>query len=215
MYLQEYLDRTALLLDNPNDFVLKQAIKLDVIAARAKLIRDQFTNTHTFPVSAIIPLKCLALEEVPSTMCCSIDLGCTVLRSVEKIPRPIDVKDTVNFNFVGSVDFTSEWGWLKPEEISRIKYRKWSSNEIYYTWLDDYIIVLNTLSPKAFSMRYPIANLIEAERLRNCYGEQCLPLEQTVIVEDHWIEPIDKMIFAKYRKPLVDKQIKVDEDEES
>ncbi len=215
MILQKYIDSRALLLDNPNDYVLKESLKVDVIASRAKLIRDQFTNTHTFPQSAIVPLKCLDLEKVPSTDCCSIDLGCYILKSVNKIPRPINVKDTLNFNFVGSVDFTSEWGWLKPEEVGRIKYRKWSSNDIYYTWLNDYIYVFNTLVPKAFSMRYPIANLIEAERIKNCHGESCISLEKTVEIEDEWIEPIDKMIFAKYRKPIKDSQIKLDEDEKS
>jgi len=210
MTLINYIDSRALQLGSPNDYVLKQSLKIDVIAARAKMIRNQFTATKTFPQSAIVALKCLALTKVPSTDCCSVDLGCNILKSTSKIPRPIEVKDTVNFNYVGSVDSKSEWGWIKPEEVRFIKHRKWSSKDIFYTWLNDYIYVFNDLSPKKFTIRYPVADLIEAEALKNCDGEPCISIDYEIEIEDHWINDIDKIILPNYRN-VQDQQIKVDE----
>lgn len=214
MKLDELTDIIAFELKNPDDAVLKEIIKNLIITSRAILIRQEFNKTRVFPESAVLTIRCLPIIEVNSTECCNIDLGCKIIRTEDKLPRLIEVKDTVSFTYVGGVvQFgADEFGYLKPEEVGYIKYRKYSRTRGFYTYLNDYLYIFNKPALEALTVRGPFANLIELANLRSCDNTPCFNIESTIPIEDHWEDAITKMIMMKLQKPI-DSEIAVNKEE--
>lgn len=215
MNLEQLTDIIAIELKDPNNNTLKEVIRNLIISSRSKLIRDEFHKTREFPQAAVIPVNCIPMVEVPSTECCSVNLGCTVLRTSYKIPRPIEVKDTTNFNYVGSINHLSskatEFGYIKPEQISRLKYRKFTSGKIYYTWLADYIYVFNAPALEDITIRYVPVNFLDVMALKTCALIACVE-DSDFIIEAHWEDLITKMILPKLANTPTS-EIKVNDEE--
>lgn len=200
MNLEQLTDIIAIELKDPNNNTLKEVIRNLIISNRSKLIRDEYHKTREFPQGAIISANCIPLVEVPSTECCNIDLGCTILRTSYKIPRPIEVKDTNNFNYVGSINHMSknatEFGFIRPEQINRLFTRKFTSKKIFYSWLNDYIYIINNAALEDITIRYVPVDFLEVMELRTCTNAPCVD-DSDFIIESHWEDLITKMIIPK------------------
>jgi hypothetical protein len=191
------------------DFPTQQIAKELIFTARAALIRRQYEQTGMFPSSALIQL-CLDTVQKSSTECCGVDLGCKVTVSSIQIPVPIDVKDQLIFNYVGSIDGMKEFGYLKPAEIPYVKYRRLSKNLIYYTWINRVLMFINAEGLEKVKLIYVPANPEEALSVSNCSGKPCIDLTDNTFIEDHWEDAITKMVLPKISK-VPEEQISVDE----
>mgnify|MGYP003337230864 CR=1 FL=1 len=131
----------------------------------------------------------IELDKVNSTDCCSTDLGCKILKTSIKIPRPIIVKDVPDFNYVGGVDLNNERriDYILPSEIEWFKYRKYTNKFPYYTYMNDYIYVFNILTLKKIKVRYSPSNPIELFEM-DCSFNMCDPVKinnvKTTISDD-------------------------------
>jgi len=210
MKLSVLTDIIAYELKRPDDAVLKETISNLIISARATLIRQQFVNTKSFSTNALLNL-CVPLETVDSAECCGENLGCKFAVS-EQIPVPIDVKDEINFNFVGSIDGLIGFGYIKPDEMRFIKYRKFSKNLIYYTWMNRRIMIVNKPSIEQVKVRYVPMNPLEFLKYNDCEGKSCFNLDDETFIEDTWEDAITRIIIPKL-KDTKEEQIKINEND--
>lgn len=215
MKLSEQVDIIAYQEKRPDDAELKAVITPLVISARAILMRQEFTKTGRFPQSSILS-TCLSTILVNSTECCDIDLGCKISRSELKIPQPILIKDEINFLFIGGLDLVNAYafGYLKPDEVRHIKSRKFSSNKIFYTYINDYLYFFNDNALEKFKIRYVPSNPLEFLEIKDCCtGECCFDIEDQVFIEDIWEDAITKIVRAKLRGTQ-DPQILINKEKE-
>jgi hypothetical protein len=196
MNLQTFIDSLAAIAGKPFDYPTQELAKNFIISDRAALIRRQFEQTRTFPSSALISL-CIDLEERSSTECCGIDLGCKVVVSTKQIPVPLDVKDEVIFDFVGDVAGLTAYGYIKPNEVPFIKFRKFSGNLPYYTWINRRLVFFNKPALEKAKLRYIPSNPLDAANISDCSGKPCFDIEDTMFIEDHWIDALVKMVAPK------------------
>lgn len=211
MNLGTYIAILADIAGKPFDYPTQVKAKELIITARQALIRQQYTSTMTFPTSAMISM-CVDLEEVNSTECCGVDLGCKIVVTAKKIPLPIDVKDEVIFDFVGDITGMYSFGYLKPSEIPFIKHRKFSAKLKYYSWINGKILLFNNPAMEKLKIRYIPANPVEVIEFNDCAtGKPCFDLEDEAFIEGHWEEAITKMVVPKLIPNYV-RQITLDED---
>jgi hypothetical protein len=212
MNLSTFVDVISSIAKKPFDYPTQELAKHLIITSRAALIRRQYEQTKTFPNSALISL-CVNLEERSSTECCGVDLGCKVVVSDVEIPLPIDVKDELTFDFVGDIIGLNAYGFLKPAEIPFIKYRKFSSKLVYYTWINRRLIFFNLPAGEKAKIRYVPSNPLDAISLLDCSGNPCFDIESNVFIEDHWEDAIVKMVLPKL-VTVKEEQITVNENEQ-
>ena len=126
---------------------LKESIKDSIIDYRAMLIRQDLDN-NTLSYTDYLQSFCIDLEIVSKSEC-PIDT-CTkeqLLRSVQKIPKPLRIKynGRVNFKFVGSITRSISLTFATAYEMQYIEYLPFQDNVIYYTIINGYLYVLNNL----------------------------------------------------------------------
>lgn len=195
--LKEEQDSIAYYAGKPNDNILKEAIKYSILNNLSMLLRREYDKTKRFRSSAIYTLNCVELEKVSSTDCCSIDLGCEILKSTIKIPRPVIVKDLPDFNYVGGIDLTKErrLDYLMPSELEWFKHRTYTNKFPFYTYMNDYIYIFNTLALKAIKVRYTPSNPLDLFEL-GCGGD-CFNLEDDVIIDADLAALIRPMVYQE------------------
>lgn len=209
MKLQTLIEILSAEAQEPFDYPTQVIASELIITARQTLIRQQYEKTKTFPTNALIDF-CFPLVDKSSTECCGLDLGCTFPVSATTIPLPMDVKDSLIFNYVGSVNGMEAFGYLKPDEIKFVKYRKFSSHLKYYTWINRKLIFINAAGLQGAKVRYVPANPLELADVKNCDDKPCFDIEDETFIEGHWEDTITKMVLPKLLRVL-NKQINVDE----
>lgn len=210
MYIQNLMEILAAEVGQPFDYPTQLIARDLAITARATLVRQNYQKTGIFPTSASLSF-CVPFTLKSSTECCGTDLGCELPVS-EVLPVPLDVDDKTLFAFVGGITLkgTKKFGYIKPDEIDLIKFRKFSSHLIYYTWYDRRLVILGDNALEKAKVRYVPSNPIEVLDFRTCDNKPCYDLETFVFIEDNWRDTITKMVIPELRL-ILNQQVPVDE----
>lgn len=126
-------------INQPFNFMLLQRVKFHVKHLRAKFIRQDFERN---PISRNIVMTYVDnLIKVDELDNCIIDIGCTILRTKNKVPKPVQLKGEL-FQYVGSVNYAAgAWGEITPNELETIRYNIWTSKKTRFHYTNDYIYV--------------------------------------------------------------------------
>jgi hypothetical protein len=143
MTLNQYADYiVGDIYKEPLTHTLRERVKFAIKFLAAVFIRrdaernpisDQYLLTYNFK-----------LKKVDQLDTCAAALGCSVLRSVNKIPKPVRMNTDSDFVFVGSLD-SKVWARVRFHELLYTKANKYNSKEIRYDYLQGYIYVFNNL----------------------------------------------------------------------
>lgn len=195
--LKEEVDSISYFAGKPNDNILKEAIKLSIVNSLSMLLRREYDKTKRFRSSAIYTLKCVDLKSVASTDCCGVDLGCKVLKTTIKIPRPIMVKDNPDFGYVGGIDLANakSISYIMPSELEWFKYKKFGKKLPYFTYMNDYIYLLNIKGVKSLKIIYSPANPLDVFKL-DC-NKDCFDLESDVIIDADLAALIRPLVYQE------------------
>lgn len=210
MRLSAFTQGLSIMIGKPFDFPTQELIKEFALANRQTLVRQDYQKTGNFPTSSTVSF-CVNVTEKNSTECCGVDLGCKVEVSVEDIPLPMDVKDQVNFLYVGGITGMEPFGYLKPVELPFVKNRRLTSELKYYTYINRKLVFINTPGLEKAKIIYVPASLTDAAKMIDCStGKSCIDVEDDSFIEGHWVDALTKMVL-----PLVtrvnEEQINVDE----
>lgn len=153
--LNKIAERIAYALNDPLNVELKENIKFSIKYWRATLIRrdvarngqsDEFLQRFYFD-----------LIKVDKADACNFNLDCLILRSKFEIPKPIRLNNDILFKFVGSVD-GKPWTFTEYEEIAYTAYNKFTSLQIRYAYINNYIYVFGNIKLKKGAIQAPFAD---------------------------------------------------------
>lgn len=202
MELQFLRDSLAHEWGDPNNIALQRRIEKHIISARATMIQRRYDTTKIFPESLLITFKIDELEKKdPSSCGCNEGFG-LFLKTKIRIPKPLIVKDESYFSFVGSSGFENSFGYIPSHEIDGIIRRKYTSNQVFYTLINDYIYIIgkeNSRGIKSIIVKYIPDNPLELLSLGNCFGS-CFK-DGTFYIEESLVEGITSLI--KNRMPKI------------
>ena len=197
----------------PNDFFLREKIKLSAIGVRATLIRQDLTrNTLSKAFLQSIgnqELMCVDVSECPSV----VPTGTYMLRTINKIPKPVRTKDNSTFYFVGTPDKTKAFQETTMDGIEISSEDKYTSKFPKYFYLDGYIYVINppTDDLKYITIVSPFADPREVAEFKDCPGADCYTDDSNFPLEmDMWMQ-MEGILLSIYRgsNPTEDEEVRL------
>ena len=124
-------------LNEPLNDVLVEEIKFAISYWRSYLIRQDVERngqTGEYVQTMTIPVQLIDASDN-----CYIEVGCKVLRTIEKVPAPVNIKGDAPFNYVGTVNMKKPFGFRNQSTIAFSFTGK--HNQIFYTFNNGYIYV--------------------------------------------------------------------------
>jgi aspartate carbamoyltransferase regulatory subunit len=128
-----------------DDAISKRQIKDVVNIHRAMLLRRELNKNRTIHPSVVQDLGCVPMEEVDSAECCEINSDCTIVRTKQRIPNPIELYNKEGFTRVGPVDKKGKPFSLVPynRAIFATYSRFTGHNKIFAYYLNDRIYLVS------------------------------------------------------------------------
>lgn len=111
---------------------------------RATLIRQDLNKKRSISDNIIQDLGCVPVIYVDAAQCCNLAIGCSVLRTVDKIPRPVEIDHKDLITRVGPNNVTSiEWLFVPYNRAQVARHGRYSKNMPKAFYHNGYIFVIN------------------------------------------------------------------------
>ena len=197
--------------NRPFDIMFKERIKSIFKHERAKFIRQDIERNNLSKL--YIQSFNINLIEV-STLDDCITTECFVLRSENKIPKPLSIKGDYIFKFVGSTDKNVIFTYLDREFLRFALKNKWTSGIIYYSYDNGYLYVYNNKLVRRIKLESVFENPEEAVTICNNSIENCYTDDMEFPCPEHMINDIkNSMLKTLFVSNTVDDQeVKINED---
>jgi hypothetical protein len=150
------VDSLAEKLGQSNNYAFKEMLKLDIISARATLIKREYEKSKLYNESLVQTIKCVPMISVSGSECNTITGFGKVIRSKNKIPKPLLVKDNTTFLSITTPFVNNKRRSitiLKPEEVEFIEYRRFTVNDAFATYENEHIYLHNVTNLFNISVR--------------------------------------------------------------
>lgn len=134
--------------DKDTDYAFVERMKDHVMGYRAMLFRRDQDRGNRLPFEFIQNLGCIDMIEVPSVECCGVDLGCSVYRTKDKVPRPVRTKNGSSFSYVGTVDGQNSFSQMSRAETSFRSFDRFRGAAEFFVYENGHIYVFNTKPEK-------------------------------------------------------------------
>jgi hypothetical protein len=162
---QSYCDSV----NKPFDVQFLERIKFAIKGYRAALIRQDFErNGMAKDMLQSFVTKLVTVDEADN---CIINVGCTILRTEDKVPKPVQLKGGDLFNYVGSVNIKNQpFVLTDTNELQYTKHKKYTKNSTRYIYRNGYIYIYTTGKFKYITIEGVFENPEEAMNLcaNNC-----------------------------------------------
>ena len=182
----------------------KQSIKDSIIDYRAMLIRQDLDNN---PLSYTDYLQsfCIELELVNKSECSLMILREQILRSKQKIPKPLRIKNNgrINFKFVGAIDRSTILTFATAQELKYLGYLSFQEGVIYYTIQNGYLFILNNLKLCKLLIEEIIA---DPRTIDDCEYPTTFPDDIDFPIPEDMIVKIKELIKRQYPRFVKDGQ---------
>ena len=135
--LRQYAELIALRLNQPFNEILIQSLKTSIKYYRALFLRQDIEkngDSNMYYQHYIDNL--IKVDEVDD---CEIESGCTILRTKNPVPRPVRVKTTEPFRYVGKVNRKSIFGLMEAHLIPFNEHNKYTAQINRYDYRNNYI----------------------------------------------------------------------------
>jgi hypothetical protein len=189
----------------------QELVSLDLIEdmlinTRSLLIKNDLNKGHSLDSDLIQDLGCLELEEV-DTGCCDYPTDCKVLRTKEKLPTFIEIKDKTLLTRVGPVNIL-----LSPYQIinySRVSYL--NNNRFFKKFIkaflkDNYIyIIIHNSNITGWGLNViNVQGVLEDPRdaylFNNCENGNCYTEESKFPIKSWMADALIEIVLEKLRK---------------
>ncbi len=184
---------------DPNNFALRKRIELAIIPARATIIQRRYDQTKVFPQSLIQTVRCKEVIQVDEIECCTGSTGYKTVRTKNKVPRPLIVKDESHFTYIGSSNLFDSFDYVPSSELNGIRHRKFTDRNIFYTYMDNYIYIINAKALKQLAVRAVFENPLAVRDFGECGEDECF-LNGDLIIEESLVEGINGLLELRRTK---------------
>lgn len=132
-------------LNRPYDHMMIERVKDMILQSRLTMLHrtiNKYGVDGRYLQSYVADLQRINLSQG------TVQSPFTVLRTVNKIPSAIRYESDVPFNFVGSVDRTVSFSYIKLQSHRFINSLRYIGNAIKWDYKDNYLYLYNTTKPK-------------------------------------------------------------------
>lgn len=168
------------------------------ITVRAKLLREVSNKKQKISDWNYQTLNCVELIEIPAHQCpCIPPLGCEILRSKFKLPRPITGLNIHLIKSVTSITGENIYSEVSLKEKEYKKGNKFTSNKPDYFMEDGYLFLTHIKgSPRIIKVVLLTGDPLEAKKFES-YCEDCVdctdcesPLDMEFPLDEDMIEVV-------------------------
>jgi hypothetical protein len=130
------------------DLIAVDLLKHQILAYNAVVIKQQYDKSGLIAESLSQTIRCVNVNKVNSAAC---GLGVDndfVLRTSSKVPKPLILKRRVPFLSVYNTVTSSKrvsLDYISPNELEYIQDRRFTKNNMFYTYENDYVYIVNAL----------------------------------------------------------------------
>ena len=191
--LNQLATRVANHIGEPFNHELKERIKDSYRFYRAERIRQSIEKNgidDSLKVS-----YCADLELVDSGDDCLKVIGCEILRTVNKVVKPVRYKSDEPFTYVGAIDGTISYLYSDLASIGYMNYLPNIGQAIYYYYENDYIFIKGSNKVDRIRIQSVPANL---ESLMTLCNGDCWNDDMEYPIPEDMIESITLEIMKLY-----------------
>lgn len=119
-------------------------VKYWISNTRSMLIRQDIEKGRSISSNILQTISCLEVTEVDASTCaCNIEMGCTIMRTVRQIPKPIEVGQRDLILRVGPIDLTKRaFTFINQFRANWSGYGDFNVNPKAF-YRDQYIYIIN------------------------------------------------------------------------
>ncbi len=202
--------------DAPFDEKLKDEVKFAIKGYRALFLRrdlERNIDTGRFKQSFLVEL--IKVDEIDS---CKVELGCTILRTKNKVPKSIRTKNPVPYQSVTASavrGIRDIYPYKVRNEVAILaKHNKFQLSEVLgYDYINDYIYVwLIKNHPKVLKWVRIEDIFDDPEEINSCaYGETCYNDDMDYPISKDLAQLICETIISNYKR-TGDLEVKTEND---
>lgn len=205
IYTVYHTVRTRVTLDEE---LAKDYIKFLIKATRAKLIKQDANKGYTIDSYVIQTLKCVELERIEASECCSGVSDCKLFRTKLQIPSVIELSHSQAIVRVGFVTQTDiPFDFVPYDKVPYLSFNRFSKNRIKCYLKDNdgylYVIIPNDVKYKLLN-KITISLVLEdpeaAAPFKDCSGNSCYTDNDTFPIKYNMVEAITSTVIEKFIK---------------
>lgn len=178
-----------------------------ILQVRTNLIKNDLNKNYTVDSFIVQDLGCMLLEEADKG-CCEYPTGCTILKTVQKIPSTIELHHKMLITRIGPVDITARSFQVIPiERVPFCGLNKFTKNLVKVFIKDGYpYLVINKDNPifwglNVINVQGVFENPTEISQFSTCDGTKCYNNDQEFPVKKWMIPAIIDMVVNKFLGP--------------
>lgn len=172
----------------------QELIEYWIINTRNKLIRDDLNKGRTLSENIIQVLPCIPTIIADVSECCTVSTDCTIIRTRDRIPKPIEIQNKDMITRVAGVDVRGQGFSIIP--YARLQWAgssRWTKNSAKAFYHNGYIYIINSLATP-LSITIVAEDPREAANLSTCNGTPCYTNDSNFPISS-WMIPIMKDII--------------------
>lgn len=175
MLLKDLADAIAGNYDKKNDLEFRRRVEDLIIVGRAELIRRNIDKYGTSSSNLIEQINCLPTTQVDIAECCTVTLGCTITRTVDKVPKPIRVRNrNSNFLYVGTIDGKKSYSQMDIEELEIMSSERFFiTGSATYSYINEYLYIYGD-KPQHIRVKAIFNDPRDVANLNDCDGSDCV-----------------------------------------
>lgn len=184
MTLNEIVDKIAADLREPNNYSLKENLKITVKYWRAEFLRRDITRNGISPY--YLQSMVFTLSKVDKLDNCLVEDGCVILKTDIKLPESIRTASDFDFKYVGEVGGGKPFTYTEFEELQFTAYNKYTARVNRWALKNGYGYVFPIIGQEQETIFLPKFKFLEVEspfvnpeEIRQVCGEtfNCLTMD--------------------------------------
>lgn len=166
-------------------------------SARATLVIRQLNKNRLFYDQNLIQsLGCVPVEITDTSICCDVQTGCSIVRTVDKIPNSITVGNKNGATRVGPLDLTA-----RPYTIISYSRAAWDTSKGPVAFkFNGYWYIKNVKALEKVSIYDIFEDPREAAKFSTCSGDSCYTDDDPYPIPAWMIDPIKEMVIQSTLK---------------
>lgn len=174
-------------------------IKFMLYYWRATLIRRDMDKNGML-ADSIKQSFCINFDTVDESECCDVETGCTIIRSIDKIPSPIMLKGGEDLQVWPNSKISTPYTKVHQAAVSDLSGNKYTQKEIKWFLENGYIYLVSSNPLNKIITKGRITGSFEnpylAARFTTCSGEPCYTDDSEFPMPMYMIEQFIRAIFS-------------------
>ena len=182
-------------------------VKHDILTLRSRMLRTQLQKNNIASAATVQSLGCIEVEPVSASACCQGLAGCMLLRSVNKIPSTISLRDKSTITRIGPTNImNSGYAIINFNQAQSSGSGRFNEAIIFAFILEGYVYLMQrkgTPEYKALASVNVMGIFNDPEEVaafKDCDGDYCYTDEMDYPIEDWMLVAIERQIIDFYKK---------------